>query len=429
MKRGVPVILGLMLAFSVLGVVTADSNDSPILWEGTVCDDVQYQKSIEAVTVKDGRVYAGCSYRQLINSSGMISIYYLGRVAAYSSDGDILWQNDSGYVVGLYPLSNGKVIVGSIGGFLTFDGNGRFLSRNLTINKLYDFQILNNTVYAVDGDFFLEKDSVTYVGHLYKGEVINDSVVLNGWVVNFTDIASRVRAGNGIIYVGTGFPSGYVGPGQFGHVYGILPDGTISWVVETGQWVRDMELFGDDVIVGTGNGTSEGYLYRIDPSGNVIWKRELFYAEDIETGDGMIYVGGMGKGNGVLVAIDPDTGKVLWNQTFPFRAKVVRYVDGTLLVGVGKFESRQENGTTLIYTYGSLYALDGETGKVLGTVTDLGYVRSIAVEGNVAVVGTASSNFYAVDIQKLSGEKSRGICGPATFIGLVIIPLLLLRKL
>ncbi|ACJ16693.1 hypothetical membrane protein, conserved [Thermococcus onnurineus NA1] len=427
MKRGVPVILVLILALSVLGTVTAD--DNPILWKGTVCDDVQYQKSIEAVAINDGRVYAGCSYRQLVNSSGMIGIYYLGQLVAYSFNGTFLWQNDSGYVVGLYPLSSGKVIVGTIGGFVTFDENGKFLSRNLTINKLYDFQILDNTVYAVDGDFFLENDSVTYVGHLYRGEIINDSVVLNSWIVNFTSLVSRVRVGEGIIYIGAGFPSGYVGPRQFGYVYGVLLNGTLSWTIETGQWVRDMELFGNDVIAGTGNGTFEGYLYRIDPSGNVVWKKELFYTEDIEIGDSRIYVGGMGNGNGVLAAIDPETGNMLWNQTFPFRVKVVKYVDGTLLVGVGKFESRQENGTTIIYTYGSLYALDAKTGNILGAVTDIGYVRSIAVEGNIAIVGTASSNFYAIDIQKLAGKKSSGICGPATFVGLAIIPLLLLRKL
>ncbi|WP_199920068.1 PQQ-binding-like beta-propeller repeat protein [Thermococcus piezophilus] len=415
-------ILVLILALSVLGTVTAD--DNPILWKGTVCDDVQYQKSIEAVAINDGRVYAGCSYRQLVNSSGMIGIYYLGQLVAYSFNGTFLWQNDSGYVVELYPLSSGKVIVGTIGGFVTFDENGKFLSRNLTINKLYDFQILDNTVYAVDGDFFLENDSVTYVGHLYRGEIINDSVVLNSWIVNFTSLVSRVRVGEGIIYIGAGFPSGYVGPRQFGFVYGVLPNGTLSWTVETGQWVRDMELFGNDVIAGTGKGTSEGYLYRIDPSGNVVWKRRLFYTEDIEIADGRIYVGGMGNGNGVLAAIDPETGNMLWNQTFPFRVKVVKYVNGTLLVGVGKFESRQENGTTIIYTYGSLYALDAKTGKILGAVTDIGYVRSIAVEGNVAIVGTASSYFYVVDIGKLAGKKNRGICGPAVLVGLVIIPLL-----
>lgn len=60
-------------------------------------------------------------------------------------------------------------------------------------------------------------------------------------------------------------------------------------------------------------------------------------------------------------------------------------------------------------------------------VKDIGYVRSIAVEGNVAVVGTASSNFYVIDIQKLAreGAEKKGICGPAIVIGLAMIPLLL----
>lgn len=69
-----------------------------------------------------------------------------------------------------------------------------------------------------------------------------------------------------------------------------------------------------------------------------------------------------GKGHGVLAAVDPKTGSVLWNQSFPSRVKVVRYVNGTLLVGIGRFESRQQNGTTVVYTQGSLYALDAKTG-------------------------------------------------------------------
>lgn len=418
MKRGVLMILALTL----IGNVTADS---PILWKGTVCEDVKYQKSIEAVAINDGRIYAGCSYRQLINSSGMISVYYLGRLAVYSLNGTLLWQNDSGYVIGIYPLFRG-VIVGTIGGFVTFDENGKFLSRNLTINKLHDFQVDGKTIYVVDGGFFLDNGTT---GHLYKG-IVNGSVLLI-CIANFTSLLGRVRVGHGIIYVGAGFPSGYVGPGQFGYVYGVLPNGTLSWTVETGQWVRDMELFENDVIAGTGKGTSEGYLYRIDPSGNVVWKRRLFYTEDIEIAGGRVYVGGMGNGNGALVAIDPETGKVLWNQTFPFRVKVVKYANGTLLVGVGKFESRQENGTAVIYTHGSLYALDAKTGKILGAINNIGYVRSIAVEGNVAVVGTASSYFYVVDVGKLAGKKSWGIrgsawgiCGLAALVGLAIMVLL-----
>ena len=426
MKRGVPVILVVLLAFSMLG--TALAADSPVLWKGSVCGDVQYQKSIEAVAIQDGRVYAGCSYRQLANASGMIGIYYLGELAAYSSNGTSLWQNDSGYVVKLYPLPDGKVIVGSIGGFITFDGSGRFLSRNLTINKLYDFQIVGKNVYAVDGDLFLENNTTTYVGHLYKGGLLNGSVVLNGWTLNFTSILSRVRVGKGIIYAGAGFPSGYTGPKQFGQVYGVLPNGTVEWSINTGQWVRDMELFENDVIAGTGFGKSEGWLYRIDPSGKIVWKKAMFYTEDIEVANGKVFVGGMGDKGGILAAVDPETGNVLWRKDFPYRVKVVRYADGILLVGVGKFESKQENGTSVVYTYGSLYAVDPKDGSIIGEVPNIGYVRSIAVEGNLAVVGTASSNFYVIDVQKLAGEKNGSICGPAVVLGMILLPLLLRRR-
>ncbi|QDA31891.1 CGP-CTERM sorting domain-containing protein [Thermococcus indicus] len=426
MKRGVPVILMLLLVFSLSAQVLAEQG--AVLWKGEVCGDVQYQKSIEAVAILNGRVYAGCSYRQLANASGMVGIYYLGTTAAYSSNGTFLWQNDSGYVVKLYPLPDGSVLVGSMGGFITFDPDGRFVARNLTTNKLYDFQITGKDVYAVDGDFFLENGSKLYVGHLYRGTLLNDTVILNGWTLNFTSLVSRVRVGDGIIYVGAGFPSGYVGPGQFGYVYGVLPNGTVAWTVETGQWVRDMELWNGGVLAGTGNGTSEGRVYMISSDGKVLWERKLFYTEDIEVKGDTAYVGGMGPGGGELVALD-SSGKVLWNQSFPYRVKVVRYADGVLLVGTGKFESRNENGTTVIYSVGSLYAVDPTGGDILGELPNLGYVRSIAVENGTAVVGTASSAFYAVDVEKLAGKGGeKSICGPAVIVALALIGLLVRRR-
>ncbi|WP_148883494.1 CGP-CTERM sorting domain-containing protein [Thermococcus aciditolerans] len=426
MKRGVPVILMLLLAFSLSAQALAEQ--SPVLWKGEVCSDVQYQKSIEAVAILGGRVYAGCSYRQLANASGMVGIYYLGTTAAYSSNGTFLWQNDSGYVVKLYPLPDGSVLVGSMGGFITFDLDGRFAARNLTMNKLYDFQIVGKDVYAVDGDFFLENGSESYVGHLYRGTLVNDTVILNGWTLNFTSLVSRVRVGDGIIYVGAGFPSGYVGPWQFGYVYGVLPNGTLAWTVETGQWVRDMESWGSGVLAGTGNGTSEGRLYMISSDGKVLWERELFYTEDIEVNGDTAYIGGMGSAGGELVALD-SSGNVLWNQSFPYRVKVVKYADGVLLVGTGKFESRDENGTTVIYSVGSLYAVDPADGSILGELPNLGYVRSIAVEKGTAVVGTASSAFYAVDVEKLAGNGGeKSICGPAAIVALALLGLLVRRR-
>lgn len=427
MKRGVSVILMALLALSVLGAVLAAKD--PVLWKGSVCDSVRYQKSIEAVAIGNGRIYAGCSYRQVANSSGLIEIYYLGQLAAYSSNGTRLWQNDSGYVIKLFPLPDGKILVGSIGGFVTFDRDGGFLSRNLTINKLYDFQVDGRTVYAVDGDVFTRGNSTSYVGHLYAGRLVNGSVLLGRPIANFTSLTSRVRAGNGIIYVGAGFPSGYVGPGQFGRIYGVLPNGTVEWSINTGNWVRDMETYEGDLIAGTGYEKSSGWLYRISPSGKVLWKEALFYTEDIEVAGGRIFVGGMGSKGGLLAAVDPQTGKVLWERDFPHRVKVVRYADGKLLVGVGEFQSANENGSQVVYSVGALYAVNPEDGKILGELPNTGYVRSIAVEGDTAVVGTASSNFYVVDVKELAGESGeKGICGPAFAVVLVFLPLLWRRR-
>ncbi|NJE62585.1 dehydrogenase [Thermococcus sp. 21S7] len=407
-----------VLALFTLMLLPLAGAEKLVLWEGKICEDVPYQKSIEAVSILDGRIYVGCSYRQVANASGLIGIYYLGRVAAYSMDGSLLWQNDSGYVIGLKPLPDGHVVVGSMGGFITFDEKGRFMAHNVTSNKLYDFQIVGGTVYAVDGDFFIEQGNASYVGHLYRGRLVNDTVVLGDWTVNFTSLTSRVRVGNGVIYVGAGFPSGYTGPGEFGHLYGVSPEGKMLWDLNLGEWVRDMEVLNGNLLAGTGRNPSDGHLYYVSPEGKMLWKRSLFYVEDVEVGDGRVYVGGMGNGTGVLAALDPSDGKVLWTKTFPWRVKVVKYADGKLLVGTGKFESSNANGTSMVYSVGALYILDAKTGKELESVPDTGYVRSVAVEGSTAVIGTASQRFYVID---LNAVKTGGICGPGFVVLLGVL--------
>lgn len=409
----------LMVFMFMVPIVSAEDL---VLWHGNVCEAVPYQKSIESVSVSNGTIFVGCSYRQVSNASGMVGIYYLGMVSAYSLNGTRLWQNDSGYVIKLYPMDNGNLVVGSMGGFITFDSTGKFIFRNLTRNKLYDFWIGGNVVYTVDGDFFVDGNKTYYVGHLYQGRLTRNGVVLDGWVLNFSSLTSRVRVGDDVIYVGSGFPSGYKGPVQFGEVYGVSSDGNLLWKLDLGEWVRDMEIWGGNVIAGTGSGTYTGHLYYVSKNGEIIWNRTLFYVEDIEVGPNRVYVGGLGQDGGKIVAVNPSNGEIIWSKTFPWRVKVVRYSSGKLLVGAGKFETKEVNGSAIVYSVGALYILDPKTGDVLGEVPDTGYVRSIAVESNIAVVGTASQKFYVVDVGKV-GEKKNNICGPGMVVLLMLVAL------
>ncbi len=111
--KGISVLL---LALAVLFLPAVSSSENPVLWKGSVCSDIQYQKSIEAVAITNTTVYAACSYRQITNSSGVIGVYYLGTLYAYSLTGSKLWENASGYVVKLYPIDGGDVLAGSLGG-------------------------------------------------------------------------------------------------------------------------------------------------------------------------------------------------------------------------------------------------------------------------------------------------------------------------
>ncbi|ALM75338.1 outer membrane protein assembly factor BamB family protein [Thermococcus barophilus] len=415
-------LLALISGFTIAGDVNW------VLWKGQICQDIQYQKSIESVAILGDRIYVGCSYRQIVNSNGMIGIYYLGETAAYFTNGTLLWQNSSGYVVKIVPFENGNVLVGNLGGFLTFDKDGRIISRNLTKNKLYDFTIYRDIIYAVDGDLFMEKGTVTYVGHLYSGKVENGKVALNGWILNFTQMPSRVRIGNSTIYIGFGVPSGYSGSHQFGAVYGISPSGKIKWEVNIGHWIRDMEIYNGKAIAGTGYGDFFGNIYMIDSSGNILWNVSLFYVEDVETTENGIYVGGINSRGGALASIDPASGKVLWQQEFPYRVKVVKYSNGILLVGTGKFETKQENSTSVVYSYGALYAVDPHTGRIIGELMDTGYIRSIAVYDNIAVIGTGSSSFYVIDISKIKAKTSLKITVIAVVAVIIILAVILRGK-
>lgn len=418
MKKRVPVILMALMTFILLGSVSA--SQSPVLWNGTVCENIEYQKSIEAVALTDNAVYVACSYRQTVNSSGIIQTYYLGFLAAYSVNGTGLWQNFSGYTVKLVPAEGG-VLAGSFGALLNFDENGRIVSLYEVTNKLYDFVVSDGMVYIADGDFFLSGGSISYKGHVYAVKLGGNLTGI--WNVTFNDMITRVRVADGIIYASSGFPSGYTGGYQFGSLYGVSPEGEPLWNLSIGHWVRDLEVWNGNAVLGTGWDGSKGSFYVVSPSGAVLLNGSLFYTEDIVVVNDTAYVGGYDGKNGTLVALELPSGEVRWEVKFPYRVKALAYADGVLLVGTGKFESRAENGTTYVYSVGDLYAVNLD-GEVLEELPNIGYVRSIAVKDDKAVVGTASSTFYVVDVNALKGGQKTSICGPGLVVVLALLALI-----
>lgn len=424
--RRVIAMLTLMSILMVIFFPLGYSSNNPVIWKDSVCRDVPYQKSIEAVALTNSALYVACSYRQVANSSGLIGVYYLGTLYVYSLNGSKLWENASGYVVKLHPVDGG-VLAGSLGGVILFDSSGRILSVANTMGKLYDFTVKDGVIYAAGGDYFISgpNSSVTYEGSLYAINLGKNLTFI--WNASADDMLSRVRVGKGVIYASSGFPSGYSFSHQFGSLYAFSLDGKPLWNITLRHWVRDMEVWNGSALLGTGFDDSRGKIYLVSPNGEVLVNMSAFYVEDILVVGDTAYVSGYNGQNGSVMSLRLPSGQVIWEQELPYRAKVMAYSDGLLLVGVGKFEQKTENGTAYIYSVGSLYALDPESGEVVGSVPNTGYVRSIAVLGDRAVVGTASSEFYVIDISALKGKKRT--CGPAGIVLLAVLFGLLIKRL
>jgi len=413
------ILIGLVYPMFQMGSVGAEK--SPVLFRGSLCNGIQYQKSIEAVSIKNGTVYAACDYR-IVTGKELVGIYYLGEMGAYSMNGSRLWSNDSGYVVKILPLGK-NVIDGSLGGFVIFNGSGKIIDTVPTLNKLYDFAINGSRVYAVDGDVWVSNGSFSMTGHLYIGRILpNGTLELNGtgtMMLNFSSLLDRVALGP-VIYVGSGMPPGYAFSRQFGGVFGVSYDGRILWNVSTGEWVRDVVVWNGNAVAGTDDNSGNGNIMIIDKNGHVLKNVSTFAVQDLTVRGNTLYVAGVsGDGKGKVAAYDLENMKKLWEVEVPYRAKVITLVNGKLAVGVGEFKSEKDGNTTRVYSEGGLYILNPSSGKVEWKDLTMGYVRSLATEGNTLVAGTGSQYFYVLDVSRT--ESRNGICGPALLVLLAVL--------
>ncbi|WP_456365485.1 outer membrane protein assembly factor BamB family protein [Thermococcus sp.] len=412
----VGVVLLMMVSLLATPVL---SKGNPLIFRGSLCSGVSYQKSVEAVAVAKDRVYASCDYRMVVKGE-LISVYYLGDTAAYSKNGSKLWENASGYVVKLLPLQN-NLIAGTLGGFVVFNSSGSIVETVPTKNKLYDFVISNGTVYGVDGDVWVENGSFSSSGEVFAlrwdGKLENSSL----WSLRLPSMPDRIRLGR-VIYVGSGMPSGYSSGYTFGSLYGVSYDGSLLWRINLGEWVRDVEVWRGMAVVGTGYGKDSGRILLVDSRGNVLWNLSTYFVEDLLVSGDRLFVSGLSNGKGVVTAYDLPSRKLLWRLELPYRAKVMAMSKEGLLVGTGKFESKHEGNVTKVYSEGSLYLINPGKGKILWEDDGTGYVRSMAVKGSMAVVGTGSQYFYVYDLSKV-GSTGKRICGPALLLLLVLLPL------
>ncbi|WP_457753490.1 outer membrane protein assembly factor BamB family protein [Thermococcus sp.] len=408
-RQAIGVLIGIIVIFTLF-LPAIESSDSMVLWKGAVCKGIVFQKSIESIAIEGDTIYVGCGYIENIKDI----LWYRGNITAFSINGTKLWTQDVGFVrkiaVTPYGIITGVDIsrglsywFGTLGKVWLLQKNGSIATGNVTYGSFFDFQIVDDNLYISDGWWIGEGRANETWGRVYEWQISNEKFIQK-WFVELNGTIGRVRVAKGIIYAGSGAPSGYKMKYYFGDVYGISPNGKVLWKRHLGWWVRDMEIWQNNVLVGTGFENIAGKIYLINPEGKILWSSDLYYVEDIEIHNNIAYISGIQGIEGKLTAIDLNSKKILWQVSFPYRAKVVEYYRGYLLVGTGKFEIENKNNQTMVYSIGELYVVDANNGKVI-TKINTGYVRSIAVHDDIAVVGTGSSEFYVLSLEKIESNN------------------------
>ncbi|WP_052696217.1 PQQ-binding-like beta-propeller repeat protein [Palaeococcus ferrophilus] len=402
-----------IITFLLMASLLASGSQSPIIWE------VKVPGTVESVRLTPEGAYVG--FGHIDNIKGVI--WYRGNVSFYTLNGSEEWTQEVGFVRKLEPL-DGRLIVGTdisrgpedwfgaLGKVWLLKENGSIMSGNITYGSFFDFD-LKDSLYVVDGWWIGEGRANETWGRLYRWEITGEGIK-EDWFLELNGTLGRVRKGDRIVYVGSGAPSGYRMKYYFGNVYGVSEDGKLLWSVDTKWWVRDLELWRNRALVGTGFENVAGKLFLINSEGNVEWEGDSFYVEDIEINGDTAYIGGVEGDTGKLEALDLNSKEVLWEANFPYRVKVVKFHEGKLLVGTGAF--KQENGTT--YDMGLFYVVDPTNGKVLMEL-DTGYVRSLDALGDEVLVGTGRGRVYLINLDAKDRERAYVYIG----VGIILVVL------
>jgi outer membrane protein assembly factor BamB len=324
----------------------------------------------------DGTIYAASYDRQLY---------------ALSPDGTLKWVFPTKTVLSSSPAigSDGTIYVSgtNMDVLVYYCGITVTVSRIYAINpdgsKKWEFNKLLSGV--INSSPVIGSDGTIYVAS--EGDILNDRS-------NICDPTSD-------------FPPSDVDPRYpvNGHLYAINPDGTLKWELRALGPIDSSPSIGadgtiylgsDGTIYAYGNTTHDyikvgpktiGYLYAIDPSGQLKWYTDLFgnvKSSPAIGNDGTIYVGSDKED---FFALNPD-GSIKWQYPTrgPVRSSPALAADGTIYVGSDD---------------GSLYALkpDG-TLKSRITVTKTGTVNSspnIAPDGTVYfATGGGDDKVYSV---------------------------------
>ncbi len=161
-------------------------------------------------------------------------------------------------------------------------------------------------------------------------------------------------------------------PGGGNIIYGILPDGTLTWSLHQGfragigpqSGPESVRAWSDTRIVGRGWGNytnvfsgGGGIIYAITQAGKLLWFRHIDYTNGVKAFEGPREVGSdwntyrhvFSGGNGILYAITQD-GSLLWFRHIDY-ANGVKAFEGPKVVGRGwgNFKNVFSTGDGIIY--------------------------------------------------------------------------------
>ena len=251
-------------------------------------------------------------------------------------------------------------------------------------------------------------------GAIYGAPALVDGLVVVGTeagdVVAFTEagaeawrqpldagavLASPLVA-DGVIYAGT----------EHDRLFALAPtDGHVLWSIETGGAVTRGPAFADGTVY---VGTAEGGFLAVDVATRTVrWPVELGAGEvgTPAVAGGRVYVARGIEGTEPthdLVALDTRDGREVWSFPSPGGEQVHLGA-----IAHGRVYATSEDG--------SLYALDPETGSLLGTFRIGGRLTTLAtVVGDVIYVGSSPDFVFAIDATTGSEIWHVGVEGDPT---------------
>ncbi len=295
----------------------------------------------------------------VVGFHGMIFFESWNGFYAMSSNGSLLWKNESIKGLSSPVIYNGTIYVGSSNGYLySLTPQGDVILRK-KLSEAPGYTGLSSSPIAVNGTIYVG----TFESNNRSGKLLALSAEgEEKWNVslNSTEYYSSPAYYQGVIYVplagkfnsttGTWYPD-----------FGIMAvkEGKILWVFKTNSSVKCTPLIYHDSIYFT---TIGGFLYKISLNGNQEWKLKIGYSTSSPNAyGGKIFVGsGSFSSGGIFYAIYE-------NSTIAWSRNVSGGVQSSITIAPPfvLFSSNSQNGTVYCFDFNGREIWRFNTGNYL----------------------------------------------------------------